>query len=87
MQKGIGLDTESIPCGPIASLRRFQTSGGFRDAYYDKDLNAAGAIFELYLKRIEISRTQFVLSMVKLGLHKTRIPRDGAYPLSMILFL
>jgi hypothetical protein len=65
LQKGIGIDTESIPCSPIAPLRKIKTSGGsisidkvLENAYYDNDLNTSGAIFDLYLKGIEINRIQ-----------------------------
>lgn len=78
-QKGFGLDTESAPFGPIAPLKKFKTLGAsisvdrfLEKAYYDKDLHASGAIFDLYLKGIDVSKIQRVLSMGMLGLKKNR---------------
>jgi hypothetical protein len=78
-QKGFGLDTESAPFGPIAPLKKFKTLGAsisvdkiLEKAYYDKDLHASRAIFDLYLKGIEVSKIQRVLSMGMLGLKKNR---------------
>ena len=76
-EKDLGLDTESAPFGPVAPLKDFKTSSlsvdqRLEDAYYDKDLHAAEAIVDLYLKGVEISRIPRALSMGMLGLQKKR---------------
>ena len=77
-EKDLGLDTESAPFGPVAPLKDFKTSSlsvdqRLEDAYYDKDLHAAEAIVDLYLKGVEISRIPRALSMGMLGLQKRRL--------------
>ncbi len=76
-EKDLGLDTESAPFGPVAPLKDFKTSSlsvdqRLEDAYYDKDLHAAEAIVDLYLKGVEVSRIPRALSMGMLGLQKKR---------------
>jgi DNA repair protein NreA len=76
-EKDLGLDTESAPFGPVAPLKDFKTSSlsidqRLEDAYYDKDLHAAEAIVDLYMKGVEVSRIPRALSMGMLGLQKKK---------------
>src|SRR5262245_38217625 len=68
---------ESAPFGPIAPLKSFKTASLSVDrrlehAYYDRDLNAAEAVFDLYREGVEVSRIHRVLSVGMLGLNKNR---------------
>ena len=68
---------ESAPFGPIAPLKSFKTTSlsidkKLENAYYDKDLHAAEAVFDLYQEGVDVSRIHRVLSVGMLGLQKNR---------------
>jgi hypothetical protein len=77
-EKDLGLDTDSAPFGPVASLKTFKTSSSLsvdqrlENVFYDKDLRAAEGIINLYQGGVEVSRICRVLSMGMLGLQKNR---------------
>ena len=77
-EKYLGLDTDSAPFGPVASLKAFKTSSSLsvdrrlENAFYDKDLRAAEGIVDLYQDGVEVSRIHRILSMGMLGLQKKR---------------
>jgi len=77
-EKDLGLDTDSAPFGPVASLKTFKTSSSLsidqrlENVFYDKDLRAAEGIINLYQDGVEVSRICRVLSMGMLGLQKNR---------------
>ena len=77
-EKNLGLDTDSAPFGPVASLKTFKTSSSLsvdqrlENVFYDKDLRAAEGIVNLYQGGVEVSRICRVLSMGMLGLQKNR---------------
>ena len=77
-EKGLGLDTDSAPFGPIAPLKTFKTSSSLsvdqrlENVFYDKDLRAAEGIVNLYQSGVEVSRIHRVLSMGMLGLQRNR---------------
>jgi hypothetical protein len=68
-----GLETESPPNGPVAPLKNFKLSSSIRvdhrieDVYYDKDLQANGAIISLYSRGLDVSTIQRVFSLGMLG--------------------
>jgi hypothetical protein len=68
---------ESAPFGPTAPLKSFKTASlsvdkRLEDAYYDRDLHAAGAIVDLYREGVEVSRIHRALSVGMLGSNKKR---------------
>jgi hypothetical protein len=75
-EKYLTLNTDSAPFGPIAPLKTFKTSSSLsvdrrlENAFYDKNLNAAEGIVNLYQHRVEVSRICRVLSMGMLGVQK-----------------
>jgi hypothetical protein len=77
-EKGLGLDTNSAPFGPVAPLKTFKTSSSIsvdqrlENVFYDKDLRAAEGIINLYQGGVEVSRIHRVLSMGMLGFQKNR---------------
>ena len=77
-EKGLGLDTNSAPFGPVAPLKTFKTSSSIsvdqrlENVFYDKDLRAAEGIVNLYQGGVEVSRIHRVLSMGMLGFQKNR---------------
>ena len=77
-EKGLGLDTNSAPFGPVAPLKTFKTSSSIsvdqrlENVFYDKDLRAAEGIINLYKGGVEVSRIHRVLSMGMLGFQKNR---------------
>ncbi|MGB6528705.1 MAG: hypothetical protein WBF33_11405 [Candidatus Nitrosopolaris sp.] len=77
-EKGLGLDTNSAPFGPVAPLKTFKTSSSIsvdqrlENVVYDKDLRAAEGIINLYKGGVEVSRIHRVLSMGMLGFQKNR---------------
>ena len=77
-EKGLGLDTNSAPFGPVAPLKTFKTSSSISvdqrldNVFYDKDLRAAEGIINLYKGGVEVSRIHRVLSMGMLGFQKNR---------------
>jgi hypothetical protein len=77
MQKELRLDHVATPFGPAAPLRGFKVSSPSADqrietVYYDTDLRAAEAMMELYMRSVEMSIIQRVLSMGMLGVKKKR---------------
>ncbi|HEY6404699.1 MAG TPA: hypothetical protein VIX38_01320, partial [Nitrososphaeraceae archaeon] len=68
-----GLEIESPPNGPVAPLKNFKLSSSIRvdhrieDVYYDKDLQANGAIISLYSRGLDVSTIQRVFSLGMLG--------------------
>jgi DNA repair protein NreA len=68
-----GLETESPPNGPVAPIKNFKLSSSIRvdhrieDVYYDKDLQANGAIISLYSRGLDVSTIQRVFSLGMLG--------------------
>jgi hypothetical protein len=77
-EKGLGLDTNSAPFGPVAPLKTFKTSSSIsvdqrlENVFYDKELRAAEGIINLYQGGVEVSRIHRVLSMGMLGFQKNR---------------
>ena len=68
---------ESAPFGPIAPLKSFKTASisvdkRLENVYYDKDMQAAEAIVDLYHGGVEVSKIHRVLSMGMLGMQKKR---------------
>lgn len=73
----VRLNAEVAPFGPAAPIKSFKTSSMSADqriesAFYDKDLPAGNAIFDLYESGVEISRIHRVLSIGMLGMKKVR---------------
>lgn len=71
------LDSESIPFGPTAPIKSFKslslkTDHRIEKYYYDKDLDASKAMYELYKREIGISKISKILSVGMLGLEKKR---------------
>jgi hypothetical protein len=68
-----GLEIEFPPNGPVAPLKNFKLSSSIRvdhrieDVYYDKDLQASGAIISLYSRGLDVSTIQRVFSLGMLG--------------------
>lgn len=77
-EKGLSLDTDSAPFGPIAPLKTFKVASSLsidqrlENVFYDKDLRAVEGIVNLYQGGVEVSRIHRVLSMGMLGLQKNR---------------
>ena len=68
---------ESAPYGPIAPLKSFKMASisvdkRLENMYYDKDIQAAEAIIDLYQEGVEVSRIHRVLSMGMIGTKKKR---------------
>lgn len=68
---------EMQPFGPSAPIKKWKVGNGKYDekiekAYYDTDLKASDAVFELYKKGVEISALQRALSVGAFGLKKNR---------------
>jgi hypothetical protein len=68
---------ESAPYGPIAPLKNFKMASisvdkRLEDMYYDKDIQAAEAIIDLYQGGVEVSKIHRVLSMGMLGTKRKR---------------
>ena len=75
----ISLDGESAPFGPIGEIKssKFFTSAPVKSiekTFYDRDLNAKGAILNLYNSGIEVSKIQKCLSMGMLGKKRKLVP-------------
>jgi len=72
------LDDIVEPLGPSAKLESFTLLSNFKmderieKAYYDKDLKASDAIFNLYSNNVEVSKISKVLSLGMLGIKKNR---------------
>ena len=73
-----GLEIESPPNGLVAPLKNFKVSSSIRvdqrieDVYYDKDLQANGAIISLYSRGLDVSTIQRVFSLGMLGFGNRR---------------
>lgn len=68
---------ESGPYGPIAPLKSFKMASisvdkRLENMYYDKDIQAAEAIIDLYQEGVEVSKIHRVLSMGMIGTKKKR---------------
>jgi hypothetical protein len=66
------LSEDSQPFGPSAPMERFRTTDvsvdlKIEDAYYDRDLKAADAVFSLYRKGVLVTRLQRALSIGMFG--------------------
>ncbi|MDG6953746.1 MAG: hypothetical protein JRN33_02005 [Nitrososphaerota archaeon] len=75
------LSEDSQPYGPSGPLDRFKidnpsVDGRVQTAYYDRDLDAAGAIGELYRKGVLVTRIQraFSLGMFGFGARRKIVP-------------
>jgi hypothetical protein len=69
--------SEIQPFGPSAPLRSFNASDvsvdhRLENAYYDRDLKAAGAVIDLYDKGTMVTRIQRAFSLGMFGLSKNR---------------
>ncbi len=73
----ITLDDHSQPFGPSAPFRKFDIASvkvdhRIEEAYYDRDLKAGDAIFDLYRSGTHVSRLQRAFSMGVFGIQKNR---------------
>ncbi len=73
----ISIDDNSQPFGPSAPLRQFSISSVKVDhriekAFYDGDLLAGDALYDLYRSGVEVSKLQRAFSMGVLGVQKNR---------------
>ncbi|MFH1820966.1 MAG: Nre family DNA repair protein [Methanobacteriota archaeon] len=71
----VGSDIQ--PFGPSAPLRSFNASNvtvdhGLENAFYDRDLKAAGAVIDIYDKGTLITRIQRAFSLGMFGISKNR---------------
>ena len=71
------LGNEIPPFGPSAPMRSFRASVGGSDhklerTFYDRDLKAADAVWELYSQGVEISRIQRAFSLGMFGVQERR---------------
>ena len=69
--------SESAPYGPIAPLKSFKMASisvdkRLENMYYDKDIQAAEAIIDLYQEGVEVSKIYRVLSMGMIGTKRKR---------------
>ena len=76
-QKILDLSEDSQPFGPIAPLKSFKTTNTSVDrriegAFYDTDLSADEAIFDLFSDDVLVTRIQRAFSMGMFGLGKRR---------------
>ena len=73
------IDGESAPFGPVGEIKSIKFSNqssekSIEKTYYDKDLNAANAILNLYNNGIEISKIQKCFSIGMFGKHRKLVP-------------
>ena len=88
-EKDLGLDTDSAPFGPVASLKTFKTSSSLsvdqrlENIFYDKDLRAAEGIVNLYQGGVEVSRIQ---SSQHGDVRIAKKPKVGAYKMEYLCY-
>jgi hypothetical protein len=77
LETEVRLNADAAPFGPTAPLKNFRLVASAADsriesAYYDKDLRASSAMFDLYDHGIGVSQIHKVLSIGMLGEKKAR---------------
>lgn len=73
----LALSEDTQPFGPSAPMKTFNSSNisvdrRIEQAYYDKDLKASNAVFDLYNKGVLVSRIQRAFSTGTLGIRRAR---------------